>query len=130
MVVCQASVKAQTAQGLSFERSFNLGFIKTSNTPSGKVEVHIASGVSNYQRRILETATTFLAETDGTWLMADHDGDGIPDLVFIKTSNTPSGKVEVHVASGSSDYQYRILETATTFLAETDGTWLLVPTGN
>jgi hypothetical protein len=33
--------------------------------------------------------------------MADWDGDGVPDLVFIKTNNTPNGHVEVHVASGT-----------------------------
>jgi len=31
-----------------------------------------------------------------------HDRDGIPDLVFIKTSNTGTGKVEVHVAMGTA----------------------------
>jgi hypothetical protein len=103
----------------------DLVFIKTSNTGTGKVEVHIASGASKYQTRILETGTTFAPETDGTWLMADYDRDGIPDLVFIKTSNTGTGKVEVHIASGASKYQTRILETGTTFAPETDGTWLM-----
>jgi hypothetical protein len=51
-----------------------------------------------FDKRILETPTTFANETDGTWLMTDWDGDGTPDLVFIKTSNTPNGHVEVHVA--------------------------------
>jgi hypothetical protein len=78
-----------------------------------------------YKTRILETGTTFAPETDGTWLMADYDRDGIPDLVFIKTSNTGTGTVEVHVASGASNYQTRILETGTTFAPETDGTWLM-----
>ena len=32
---------------------------------AGQVEVHIASGASNYQTRILETGTTFAPETDG-----------------------------------------------------------------
>jgi hypothetical protein len=32
--------------------------------------------------------------------MADWDRDGIPDLVFIKTNNTPNGHVEVHIARG------------------------------
>jgi DNA-binding beta-propeller fold protein YncE len=103
----------------------DLVFIKTSNTGTGKVEVHIASGKSNYQTRILETGTTFAPETDGVWLMADYDRDGIPDLVFIKTSNTGTGKVEVHIASGKSNYQTRILETGTTFAPETDGVWLM-----
>jgi hypothetical protein len=103
----------------------DLVFIKTANTGTGKVEVHIASGASKYQTRILEVGTTFAPETDGTWLMADYDRDGIPDLVFIKTSNTGTGKVEVHVASGASHYQTRILEVGTTFAPETDGTWLM-----
>lgn len=103
----------------------DLVFIKTANTPSGYVEVHIASGSSNYQTRILETATTFNCESNGTWLMADYDRDGIPDLVFIKTSNTPSGKVELHIASGSSRYQKRILETPTAFDCENDGIWTM-----
>jgi hypothetical protein len=103
----------------------DLVFIKTSNTGTGKVEVHIASGASKYQTRILETGTTFAPETDGTWTMADYDHDGLPDLIFIKTSNTGTGKVEIHIASGTSKYQTRILETGTTFAPETDGTWTM-----
>jgi len=103
----------------------DLVFIKTSNTGTGLVEVHIASGKSVYQTRILETGTTFKPESDGVWTMADYDGDGVPDLVFIKTANTPSNMVEVHIASGKSQYQTRILETATAFAAETDGQWLM-----
>jgi hypothetical protein len=99
-----------------------LAFIKTANTPKAHVEVHLASGVSDYQQRILETATTFANESDGTWqLLANLD------LAFIKTSNTPNGHVEVHIASHASNYQQRILETATTFANESDGTWQLLP---
>jgi hypothetical protein len=97
-----------------------LAFVKTSNTPSGHVEVHLASGTSGYQTRVLETATTFANETDGVWQI-------LPDLAFIKTSNTPSGRVEVHIASRVSNYQSRILETATTFANESDGVWQLLP---
>ncbi|WP_292387976.1 FG-GAP repeat domain-containing protein, partial [Methanosarcina sp. UBA5] len=79
----------------------DLIFIKTRNTGTGRVEVHIASGASNYQTRILETGTTFLPGTDGVWAMADYDRDDIPDLVFIKTRNTGTGTVEVHVAGGT-----------------------------
>lgn len=80
----------------------DLVFIKTSNTPNGHVKVHIASGSSKYHTRILEVPTTFANENDGTWLMADWDRDNLPDLVFIKTSNTPNGHVELHVAAGKS----------------------------
>ena len=104
----------------------DLVFIKTSNVASGKVEVHIASGASNYRTRTLEVGTTFDPETDGTWLMAQFDSGDVPDLVFIKTRNTSTGKVEVHIASGASNYQTRILEVGTAFDPETDGTWLIV----
>ena len=99
-----------------------LAFIKTSNTPSGHVEVHLASGTSGYVTRILETATTFANESDGTWQLLPSQ-----DLVFIKTGNTPNGHVEVHIASRASNYQTRTLETATTFVNESDGTWQLLP---
>src|SRR6266446_2313108 len=78
-----------------------------------------------FEARILEVPTTFANESDGTWLMTDWDRDGIPDLVFIKTANTPSGHVEVHVASGASNFETRILEVPTTFANESDGTWLM-----
>jgi hypothetical protein len=101
--------------------NFDLAFIKTSNTPNGQVEVHIAGG-PNYQNRVLETPTTFANESDGTWQLLPN-----LDLAFIKTSNTPNGQVEVHIASSSSNYQNRILETPTTFANESDGTWQLLP---
>jgi hypothetical protein len=102
--------------------NLDLAFIKTGNTPSGRVEVHVASRASNYQTRVLETATTFANETDGAWQLLPN-----LDLAFIKTSNTPSGRVEVHVASRASNYQTRVLETATTFANESDGIWQLLP---
>jgi hypothetical protein len=103
-------------------QNLDLAFIKTSNTPNGHIEVHIASRTSNYQSRILETATTFANETDGVWQLLQN-----LDLAFIKTSNTPNGHVEVHIASRASNYQSRTLETATTFVNETDGVWQLLP---
>jgi hypothetical protein len=102
--------------------STDLAFIKTANTPNGHVEVHIASSASNYQQRILETATTFVNESDGVWQLLPN-----LDLVLIKTNNTPNGHVEVHIASRASNYQQRILETATTFVNESDGAWQLLP---
>src|SRR5207237_767039 len=91
-------------------------------TPSGRVEVHLASGSSGYQTRTLQTATTFVEETDGVWQLVPS-----LDLVFIKTGGTASHHVEVHIASRASNYQTRTLQTATTFAEETDGVWQLLP---
>jgi hypothetical protein len=104
----------------------DLYFIKTRNTPSGRVEVHIASGASNYQTRTVETATTFASEYGGVWSLVRNAGGGNPDLVFVKTRNTPNGMVEVHIASGASMYQTRTLEAPTTFASESNGTWGVV----
>jgi hypothetical protein len=98
-----------------------LASVKTSNTPSGHVEVHLASGTSGYQTRILETATTFANESDGVWQLLPNQ-----DLGFVKTSNTSNGHVEVHIASRASNYQSRTVEMPTTFVNESDGTWSLL----
>ncbi len=103
-------------------QNLDLAFVKTGNTPNGHVEVHIASRASNYQQRILDVATVFANENDGTWLLTPN-----LDLAFIKTNNTPNGHVEVHIASRASNYQQRILDAATVFANENDGSWLLTP---
>ena len=95
----------------------DLAYIKTSNTGTGRVEVHIASSSSGFETRIFEAGTTFAPEVDGTWLLAPSTSrsNALPDLIFIKTCNTPSDRVEVHIASGASNYQTRTLETPTVF---------------
>ncbi|KAH7371559.1 FG-GAP repeat domain-containing protein [Pyrenochaeta sp. MPI-SDFR-AT-0127] len=63
---------------------------------------------------ILQTGTA-LHQTDGTFqiLLGDINNDGRPDLVAIKTSNTGTRSTEIHVLSGSSNYQNFILQTGT-----------------
>jgi len=102
-----------------------LVYIKTQNTPSGYVEVHIASGASTYKTRTVEVVTTFANEQDGQWNVYNYEGNGKPDLVFIKTSNTGTGTDEVFVASAASSYQTRLLSTGTTFTVENNGFWQL-----
>lgn len=61
-----------------------------------------------YTKRIVETGTTFLPEDDGVFMIADFTASKKDDLVFIKTANTGTNSVEVHVASAESKYQTRI----------------------
>ncbi|RFU81390.1 beta transducin [Trichoderma arundinaceum] len=88
--------------------------IKKSNTGSNSTEVHILSGASRFQEFILQTGTA-LHNTDDTFNFAitDWNGDGRPDLVAIKKSNTGSNSIEVHILSGASKFQKFILQTGT-----------------
>jgi hypothetical protein len=103
--------------------TLDLVAIKKSNTGTNRTEVHILSGASSFQRFILQIGTA-LHQTDHTFAfaMADWDGDGIPDLVAIKKSNTATHSTEVHVLSGASNFQNFILQTGTS-LHETDHTF-------
>lgn len=105
----------------------DLAFIKTANTATGRVEVYIASGASGYQTRILETSTVFPEATNGVWSLLDFDGDGILDLAFIGTSNTASGFVEIHVASGALGFQAHTFDAVTAWDEHADVVYSLVP---
>jgi Ser-tRNA(Ala) deacylase AlaX len=75
--------------------------IKKSKTGTNSTEVHILSGASKFQNYILQTGTP-LHETDDTFdfVMENWGGDGRPDLVAIKKSNTGTNSTEVHILSG------------------------------
>ncbi|KAG0588001.1 hypothetical protein KC19_2G207800 [Ceratodon purpureus] len=100
----------------------DLVYIKTRNTGTNMVEVHVADAASRYQSYVLQTGTCFNCEDNGAWTMSSKG-----DLVFIKTRNTGSGKIEYHVASKSSNYQQFTQHVATDFAAEENGTWRLAP---
>src|SRR6266566_2816827 len=90
--------------------------IKTSNTGTGSVEVHVLDGATRYQSFLLQTGTP-IGAADGAanfgWAVADFNGDRIPDLFGIKTSITGTGSVEVHVLDGATRYQSFLLQTGT-----------------
>lgn len=100
----------------------DLVFIKRRNTGTGTIEVHALSGASNYQSFLVQTGTPLTQGEDanGDFFMADVNGDGKPDLVFVKRRNTGSGQIEVHVLSGASNYQNFILQTPTALSSAED----------
>ncbi|TAQ87591.1 hypothetical protein B7494_g4103 [Chlorociboria aeruginascens] len=104
----------------------DLVFIKTVNTGTNSVEVHIVTGASKYTEFLQEVGTTFALSGVGTYQMLDFDGDGKLDLCFIETSGTQTETVELHIASGASTYKSRILETGTTFTLDNSGIYSLV----
>jgi hypothetical protein len=95
-----------------WDRDGKLDLVAVKKNGTSSTEVHILSGSSNYQRFILQTGTA-LHRTDGNFnfKLTDWDRDGKPDLVAIKKNGTNS--TEVHILSGSSNYQQFILQTGT-----------------
>ncbi|KAG0292907.1 hypothetical protein BGZ98_002421, partial [Dissophora globulifera] len=100
----------------------DLVYIKTRNTGAGTVELHIADAASGYQNFVLHTSTCFGCEDNGVWTMTRNG-----DLVYIKTRNCGSNKIELHVASKASNYQQFTLHVTTDFDVEDNGTWCLSP---
>jgi hypothetical protein len=107
--------------------------IKTRQTGTGNVEVHVLNGADNYQSFVLQTGIP-IGGQDGSdnfdaWALGDFTGDGLPDLYGIKTRQTGTGNVEVHVLNGADNYQSFVLQTGIP-IGEQDGSdnfgaWLL-----
>ncbi len=93
--------------------------VKRSNTGTGKLEVHILNGATNYQSFLLQTGTPITQADAPNFVFAagNFNADGIPDLYCLKLTNTGSGKLEVHILSGASNYQSFLLQTATPITA-------------
>jgi hypothetical protein len=109
----------------SVSRKGDLVYIKTRNCGSGKIEYHIASRASNYKQFTHHTPTAFDVEDNGTYCIAPAGSGDFADLYYIKTSNTGSGKAEVHAASASSRWKSRLVDVVTSFEPEDSGRWLM-----
>lgn len=103
----------------------DLVFIKTKHTGSNMVEYHVASRASEYRDFTVHEATDFGLETNGTWTIGPKSTGKYPDLYYIKTQNTGSNMVEVHVSSASSNWKQRTLDTGTGFGLEANGQWMV-----
>ena len=102
---------------ISQGRVDDLAFIKTKNTSSGKVELHVLDANRLGGPTVISTTTGFspLDANNGWFQMADWTGDGRPDLTFIKTKNTSSGKVELHVLDANRLGGPTVISTTTGF---------------
>jgi len=91
---------------------------------SGKVEVHVLDGASNYRTWQLHAATVLPRSAGGLWSfdVADTNGDGYLDVVGINRFGT-EGRTTVHVLDGATNYS-RFLSHAGTPLPHSDAaTW-------
>ncbi|WP_428265549.1 FG-GAP-like repeat-containing protein [Haliangium sp.] len=101
--------------------------IKRANTGSGRTEVHILDGATNFSRFLLQTSTPLeLTGTSLKWQfsVADYDRDNKPDVFAIKRSETGSGKLEVHILDGAANYGTWLMQVPTVLAAVgTSGIW-------
>ncbi len=97
--------------------------IQKSGTASGRTEIHILDGATNYKSWLLHTDTV-LAPTDNTWdfQVGDYNGDGITDIIGIKKSNAGTHTTEVHVLNGATQYRSFLFQTGTA-MPETGNNW-------
>jgi hypothetical protein len=90
-------------------------------TGSGKTEVHILDGATNYSTFLLHAATSLSETTSSQWQFTtgDYNRDGIPDLIGVLMNGTGSGKTEVHILNGATGYTGPTLLSVATGLGET-----------
>lgn len=85
------------------------------STGTGKMEFHVVSAASGYQRFTLHRGVE--AElgplTKWAFTTGDYTGDGLQDLYLLKVGETGSGRSEVHVLSGASQHRTFVLHRAT-----------------
>ncbi|WP_127549986.1 VCBS repeat-containing protein [Actinoplanes sp. OR16] len=98
----------------------DLALVNGSGTVTGKTEVRIMDGATNFAALILTTATA-LGPTDERfdYAFADWNGDKRPDLFVTQRSGAASGRTEVQILDGASGFQQILLEP-TAVLAATD----------
>jgi len=88
----------------------DLAYFKTKNTSSGKVEIHMAYAKNNYASGA--DGLTGLSTADVANGLLQVSG---PNLVFIKTSKTASGKVELSFWNGSNGFAKPVSTAVTAF---------------
>jgi hypothetical protein len=97
--------------------------IQKSGTTTGKTEIRVLSGASEFKEFILHSETA-LGETgdDVQFLITPRKGDQPPDLVVVSKNKPGAVSTEIHVLSGSKNYQ-EIAFQAQTSLHQTDDTF-------
>lgn len=82
---------------------------------SGKTEVHILDGLTDYRKFTLHKALP-LAQTgrNSAWvyLVGDYNRDGKNDLYAIAKTATGSGSTEVHILNGADNFSTYLLHKA------------------
>ena len=95
----------------------DLVFIKRRNTGTGTIELHVLGSRSKYTKFFLQTGTGLAAaeDMDGDFRVTDANGDGAPELVYIKRRNTAGAFVETHILDRASQFKNFVVHSVTMF---------------
>src|SRR6266567_8585088 len=90
--------------------------LKSTQTGTGTLEVHVLNGADNFQSFLQQTGTPISAqdaEENFAFAVGDYDGDGMADLYCLKLKHTDTGTLEVHVLNGADNFQSFLQQTGT-----------------
>ena len=94
-------------------------------TGSGRTEVHALSRSSGYRTFTVHTATPLAYTSDASisYMLGDHDNDGVPDIYVMAMNSTGSGMTEVHVLGGSWNFGAWIEHAVTPMQQTSPSSW-------
>jgi hypothetical protein len=102
------------------------GVLMNGPTGTGKTEVHIINGATNYSTGLLSVGTDLGETRPQQWQFSagDYNGDGITDLFGVLMNGpTGTGKTEVHILDGKTNYSTRLLSVGTALSETTASQW-------
>ncbi|GIE35459.1 hypothetical protein Ait01nite_085040 [Actinoplanes italicus] len=99
----------------------DLMLVRGSGSPTGRAEVRIMDGASNFAGLLLTTSTAIAAtENPQTYAVTDWNGDNRPDLLVVRKSGSAGSATEVVVLDGASSFRQALAEIGTALAATDD----------
>ncbi len=102
------------------------GVLMNGPTGTGKTEVHIINGATNYSTGLLSVGTDLGETRPQQWQFSagDYNSDGITDLFGVLMNGpTGTGKTEIHILDGKTNYSTRLLSVGTALSETTASQW-------
>jgi len=93
-----------------------IGILEKGPTGTGRREVHVLNGATNWTTFLLQTGTPLGLDDPHNWefVSGDVNRDGHLDLIgVVETGRTGTGRMEVHVLDGATNFTTFLLQTGT-----------------
>ncbi len=90
-------------------------FVKTSNTRTGYIEIHVLDGKTDYNRLLFKRASILRTTvTNGyDFKVGDYNRDRRVDLWAIRTRNAGTNRLEVHIIDGATNFSSWMINRVT-----------------